>query len=86
MITEYKIHVAYYKWSTGCTSSNALDISFFQKKKHLDFLSWCEIANLFISGKVNHKELISKAITIRNEMNDKRKVFTWDHLKDFYSI
>ena len=55
-------------------------------RKHLDFLSWCEIANVFIAGKVNHKELLPKAIEIRNQMNDERKVFTWDHLKDFYSI
>lgn len=55
-------------------------------KKHLDFLSWCEIANVFILGSVKHKELLPKAIKIKNEMNDNREVLTWDHLNDFYSI
>lgn len=65
---------------------NYLNVYPLKGKKHLDFLSWCEIANLFILGQVNHKQLISKSIIIKNEMNDKRKVFTWDHLNDFYSI
>lgn len=55
-------------------------------RKHLDYISWCEIANVFIAGNVKHKELLPKAIEIKRQMNDQRKEFTWDHLKDFYSL
>lgn len=62
-------------------------------KKHLDYKSWCSIAELFIAceetkpkTKVNHKELLIKAKYVKTEMNDNRKIFTWDHLNDFYSI
>jgi hypothetical protein len=57
-----------------------------QGKKHLDFLSWIEIANYFISGKVSHKSLLPKAKEVKNQMNDNRQIFKWDHLADFYNI
>lgn len=80
-----------YRVRTLSSSSNLILINYLKKyplmgKKYLDFLSWCEIADVFIKGKVIHKELLPKAIAIKNEMNDNRKVFTWDHLKYFYSI
>lgn len=55
-------------------------------KKHLDFLSWCEIANVFIAGKVKHKELLPRAKSLKAQMNHERKTFTWNHLADFYII
>jgi hypothetical protein len=57
-----------------------------QGKKHLDFLSWTEIANYFLMGKVSHKELLPKAKEVKNKMNDNRQNFTWDHLAYFYNI
>jgi len=55
-------------------------------KTHLDYLSWCEIANVFIAGKVNHKELLPRAKALKAQMNDKREIFTWNHLANFYNI
>ncbi len=55
-------------------------------KKHLDYISWCEIANVFIAGKVNHKNLLPRAKALKAQMNDKRKNFTLNHLADFYNI
>lgn len=45
-------------------------------KKHLDFVSWCIIAEEFIKGKVNHKEILTKAKQVKSCMNDNRKDFT----------
>lgn len=84
-----------YRIRTISSNSNEKIINYLKTyplkgKKYLDFLSWCEIAQVFISCapgvKVNHRQLIPKAISVKNEMNDKRKIFTWDHLNDFYSI
>ena len=52
----------------------------------MDYLSWCEIANVFIAGKVNHKELLPWANSLKAQMNDKRQIFTWNHLANFYNI
>ena len=57
-----------------------------QGKKRLDFYSWLDIAEIFFSGKVNHKGLLPKAKEIKSQMNDQRQVFTWDHLNNFYNI
>jgi len=55
-------------------------------KKHLDFLSWLEVAEIFMGGKVTHKELAHFAKEIKSQMNDRRQIFTWDHLEEFYII
>ena len=65
---------------------NYLTIYPLQGKKHLDYNSWLEIANIFINERVSHKNLLPKAKEIKSNMNDKRKNFTWDHLADFYNI
>nr|YP_009546688.1 hypothetical protein EJ567_mgp03 [Heterodermia speciosa]AYP35428.1 hypothetical protein [Heterodermia speciosa] len=54
--------------------------------KHLDYLSWCEIANVFIAGKVYHKELFARAKSLKAQMNNQGKIFTWNHLANFYNI
>lgn len=89
-IRNESIH-SQYRIRTINTNSNLLIISYLNKyplmgKKYLDFLSWSEIAELFIKGNVKHKEIIDKAIKTKEEMNDNRKLFTWNHLRDFYGI
>ena len=80
-----------YRIRTLNSNSNLLLINYLtvyplKGKKHLDYISWLEIANFFLKGKVSHKELLPKAKEIKNQMNDNRKIFTWDHLADFYNI
>lgn len=84
-----------YRVRTLNSNSNLILINYFenyplQGKKYLDYISWLEIAKEFIlykdEGKVNHKLLISRAKIIKNQMNDKRSIFTWDHLMNFYNI
>jgi LAGLIDADG endonuclease len=65
---------------------NYLSIYPLQGKKNLDYNSWLEIANIFINERVSHKNLLPKAKEIKSNMNDKRQIFTWDHLADFYNI
>lgn len=84
-----------YRVRTLNSNSNLILINYFenyplQGKKYLDYISWLEIAKEFIlykdKGKVNHKLLIYRAKIIKNQMNDKRSIFTWDHLMNFYNI
>ena len=57
--------------------------------KHLDFKSWTEVLNLFKSsrlGTVDPGLNIEKVTRIKSNMNDKRTIFVWDHLKNFYNL
>ena len=73
---------------------NYLSIYPLQGKKFLDFYSWLEIANIFILAhnneskkiRIDHKSLLPRAKELKSQMNDNRKIFTWDHLNNFYSI
>lgn len=89
-IRETSLHPQY-RVRTLNSKSNLKLLSYFKTyplkgKKHLDYLSWYEIANIFIAGKVNHKELLARAKSLKAQMNDKRKIFTLNHLADFYNI
>jgi hypothetical protein len=54
--------------------------------KHLDSLDWMKVINFFKQGL--HKNNLGNAqdqiIQIKQQMNDKRTVFNWDHLQKFY--
>ena len=67
---------------------NYLTIYPLKGKKHLDYISWLKIANFFINGgkAVSHKDLLPIAKESKSQMNDNRKIFTWDHLAEFYNI
>lgn len=54
--------------------------------KYLDFKSWIEVLNLFKAGKLDHKSNVAKVVQIKSNMNDKRTVFVWDHLQNFYNL
>jgi hypothetical protein len=80
-----------YRVRTTNSKSNQILINYLNNyplkgKKYLDYISWLEIAKLFINGKVNHKLVLPRAKEIKNQMNDNRAFFTWNHLEDFYNI
>ena len=80
-----------YRIRTLNSNSNLILINYLksyplQGKKFLDFISWLEIAEVFINGKVDHKKLLPLAKEIKSQMNDNRQLFTWNHLNNFYNI
>ena len=54
--------------------------------KYLDYKDWIKVLDYFKSGQFKHKDNIEKIISIKSCMNDKRTVFTWDHLNNFYNL
>lgn len=54
--------------------------------KFLDFNDWINIVKLFEQGCFNHKLNMKKVKQIKSQMNDKRTVFVWDHLQNFYNL
>jgi hypothetical protein len=54
--------------------------------KFLDYRDWVKILDYFKHGKFNHKENIDNIIDMKSCMNDKRTIFTWDHLQNFYNL
>src|SRR5258705_12287 len=54
--------------------------------KFLDYNNWKEILNLF-NPKFNYsKENIDNILNLKSNMNDKRTVFSWNHLNRFYNL
>jgi len=54
--------------------------------KFLDYNDWKEILNLF-NPKFNYsQENIDKVLDLKSKLNDKRTVFTWNHLNRFYNL
>lgn len=51
--------------------------------KYLDFVSWIKVLSYFKSG--NHMENITDISKIKNNMNDNRTIYNWDHLHYFYT-
>lgn len=54
--------------------------------KYLDYKDWIKVLDFFKSGRIKHKDIIEKIISIKSCMNDNRTVFTWDHLNKFYNL
>lgn len=54
--------------------------------KHLDFLTWKEVVNMFDQGlhkTVSGREKIKE---LKNTINEKRTIFKWDHLQNFFTL
>jgi len=54
--------------------------------KFLDYKDWVKVVKLFEQGSVNHKLNMEYVKQIKSNMNDKRTVFVWDHLQNFYNL
>ena len=54
--------------------------------KYLDSKDWMKVVSIFEKGEHKGKTGMDKIIRIKSSMNDKRTIFTWDHLQDFYNF
>jgi hypothetical protein len=57
--------------------------------KFLDFNDWAKVVNVFASvkkGSFNPKDNMENIKQIKSNMNDKRTIFVWDHLQNFYNL
>lgn len=54
--------------------------------KFLDYNNWKEILNLFNPKFKYSQDNMDKVLNLKKEMNDKRTIFTWDHLNKFYNL
>lgn len=51
--------------------------------KYLDFISWQKVLNIMI--KKEQVKKLEEINDLKNNMNNKRSYFNWDHLKNFYT-
>ena len=85
-----------YRIRTANIKANLLIVNYLKKyplfgSKHLDFEDWLKVVQLFIlrkeqGGFFNHKDSMNNVKLIKSKMNDKRTVFVWDNLQNFYSL
>ena len=54
--------------------------------KHLDYLDWLKVVDLFKTGKFDHQLNMNNVLKIKLQMNDKRTIYLWDHLSKFYNL
>ena len=54
--------------------------------KYLDSLDWMKVVDLFNNGEHKTTSGKEKIVAIKSGMNNKRTVFTWDHLQNFYNL
>jgi hypothetical protein len=67
---------------------NETVINYFNKfplfgTKYLNYKDWVTVFELFKRKDYNYIEECTK---IKNQMNDYRTLWNWDHLKNFYSL
>lgn len=53
--------------------------------KYLNYLDWLKILEFKKTGKYD-QIFLNKVIEIKNNMNNKRTFFVWDHLQGFYNL
>ena len=54
--------------------------------KYLNYKDWLKVLDQFKLGNYKHKSNIEEVILIKSGMNDKRTIFIWDHLNNFYNL
>lgn len=54
--------------------------------KYLDSIDWMKVLDLFNNGEHKTELGKEKILDLKSNMNDKRTVFTWDHLQNFYKL
>ena len=54
--------------------------------KILDCKDWVKVVKLFKQDSLNLKININYVKLIKSNMDDKRTIFTWDHLQNFYKL
>lgn len=55
-------------------------------KKYLDYIDWLEVLKFFKLSEHTKESSIEKIISIKSSMNDKRTIFIWNHLQNFYNL
>jgi len=54
--------------------------------KFSDFKDWVKVVELFDQSSFEHKLNMDYVKLIKSGMNDKRTIFVWDHLQNFYNL
>ena len=54
--------------------------------KYSDYKDWVKVVELFKKSSLNHKAIMIYVKSIKSGMNDKRFLFIWDHLQNFYNL
>ncbi len=80
-----------YRLRTMSLETNSLLVNYLNEfplagSKYLDYNNWKEILNLFNPRFNYSQDNIDKVLVLKSEMNDKRTIFTWNHLNKFYNL
>ena len=80
-----------YRLRTTNLESNLTLISYLNEfplfgSKFSDYKNWEKILKLFNPRFKYSQENINNVLSLKSEMNDKRTVFTWNHLNKFYNL
>ena len=87
---EYSTNPQYRIRTTNIKGNLAL-ISYITKyplfgTKFSDYKDWVKVVELFDQSSFDHKLNMGYVKLIKSGMNDKRTIFVWDHLQNFYNL
>lgn len=54
--------------------------------KYLNYKDWFKVLDNFKSGSYKYQSDLENILLIKSGMNDKRTVFIWDHINNFYNL
>ena len=54
--------------------------------KYLDSKDWMKVVSIFEKGEHKGKAGMDRIVLIKSYMNDRRTIFTWDHLQNFHNL
>ena len=80
-----------YRLRTASLRTNLILVSYLNEyplfgAKFLDYNSWKEILSFFNPKFQYSQENVAKVLNLKSEMNDRRTIFTWNHLNNFYNL
>jgi hypothetical protein len=89
--TREKTNHPQYRLRTTSLETNFLLVNYLNEfplfgSKYLDYNNWKEILNLFKTRLKYSQENLDKVLNLKSEMNDKRTIFVWNHLNNFYNL
>lgn len=81
--TKKNLNVSQYRVRTTSLKTNLIIRNYLDKyslmgTKYLDYKDWCKVLHYFEEG--THMNNINNIINIKEQMNQKRTLYNWDHL------
>ena len=81
---EYRVRTCNIKGNTNAKTYLATYPLF--GAKYLDSIAWINVVDIFLENEHKTQTGKNKIVEIKSSINERRVIFTWDHLQRFYNL